>query len=79
MSVYVSRLVSKEFKKYEKKSWANFNVKQKPELIKKLESGVSMTALCEKCGVKQKTVSHSKQPRSDGHKHSFFFNIASSS
>ena len=56
MSVYVSRLVSKEFKKYEKKSWANFNVKQKPELIKKLESGVSMTALCEKCGVKQKTV-----------------------
>jgi len=61
MSFSVSRLVSKEFKKYEKKSWANSNVKQKPGLIKNLESGVIMIALCAKCGVKQQTVSHSKQ------------------
>jgi len=33
MSFSVSKLVSKEFKKYEKKSWANFNVKQKPGFL----------------------------------------------
>jgi hypothetical protein len=79
MSFSVSRLVSMESKKYEKKSSVNFKVKQKPELFKNPECGVSMTALRAKCGVKQQTVSDSKQSRSDGHKHSLFFNIASSS
>ena len=69
MSFSVSRLASMESKKYEKKSWVNFNVKQEPELIKNLECGVSMTTLCAKCGVKQQTVPDSKQSRSDGHKH----------
>jgi hypothetical protein len=43
-------------KKYKRKSWVNFNGKQKPGLIKNLESGVSTTAVCAKCGVKQQTV-----------------------
>jgi hypothetical protein len=79
MSFSVSRLVSMESKKYEKKSWVNFNVKQKPELIKNLECDVSMTAIRAKCGVKQQTVSDSKRSRSDVHKQSLLFNIASSS
>ena len=49
-----------ESKKYEKKSWVNFNVKQNPELIKNPECAVSVTAARAKCGVKQQTVSDSK-------------------
>jgi hypothetical protein len=77
MSFSVSRLVSMESKKYEKKSWVNFNVKQKPELIKNLECGVSMTALCAKWGLKQQTLTATNQGQTV--KQSLIFNIANSS
>jgi hypothetical protein len=49
------------------KKRANLSVKQKLELIEKLESGVFVTCVCEEYGVKKQTVSDIRKAKRYGH------------
>jgi hypothetical protein len=77
--LFALKLTSMAHKRCEKKSQVHLSVKQKLQLIKRLESGVHVAATCMEYGMKKQIVSNIIKTKSHFQKYSLFFDVEDTS